>query len=315
MSEQYLRAWSLTVSNSNGDGLDLSPLKIRFAVRQADIQTPNSAYVKIYNLSETTRTRILQNEFTRVTLTAGYQDVNTGLVFDGSIKYHTRGRDNATDVYVELMCADGDPAYNWATILDNAGTLAAGSVPGDQVAAALQAMNSFGITEGFISDMGATALSRGKVMYGMARDVLRTLTRTYGVSWSIQNGKLQIVNLKSYLPGQAVVLTSATGLIGMPRQELDGIHIRCLMNPNIKCGQLIKLDNASIIGFLGSPIYTYNPGLLPEIADDGVYRTYVIDHTGDTRGQEWYTDLICLSNSGGIFPEALVPRVLNSGAF
>lgn len=314
MSEQYGRQWSLIVANpGNGVGKDLSALKIRFAVKQADIQTPNSSYVRVYNLSESTRNSLLRGEFTSMQLQAGYKDSNYGLIFQGGIKFSARGRENPTDTYVDLMCADGDSAYNFAVITDPSSTLAAGSLPGDHVAAALQAMAPFGITQGFVSQLGTTALSRGKVLYGMARDVLRIITRTYGASWSILNDQLQLVALNSYAPGLVVVLNSATGLIGMPRQEPDGIHVRCLMNPNIKVGRLIQLNNKDIIGYLGSPIYTYNPGLLPEIADDGVYKCYVVENTGDTRGQEWYTDIICLSNSGSVFPQSLIPRVVNGG--
>lgn len=315
MSEQYLRRWSLVVASpgASDQGLDLSALKIKFAVRQADIQTPNSSYIRVYNLSETTRNRLLSKEFTAVRLQAGYQDSNYGLVFQGQIKYTARGRDNATDVYVELTGADGDEAYNFAVITDPSSTLAAGSLPGDHVAAALQAMAPYGITQGFVNQLGTTALARGKVLYGMARDVLRTVTRTYGVSWSIRDSQLQLVALNSYEPGEAVVLTSSTGLIGMPRQEPDGIHVRCLLNPNLKYGRLIKLDNASITTFLGPAIYGFNPGFIPEIANDGIYKCYVVEHAGDTRGSEWYTDLICLSNAGSVFPQALIPRVVNGG--
>ena len=46
-------------------------------------ETPNSASIKVYNLSEATAGRICK-EFTRVILQAGYQG-NCSVIFDGNI--------------------------------------------------------------------------------------------------------------------------------------------------------------------------------------------------------------------------------------
>ncbi len=46
---------------------------------------------------------------------------------------------------------------------------------------------------------------------------------------------------------EAIVLNANTGLIGMPQQTMGaGVNVRCLINPNIKLGGLIRLDQASV---------------------------------------------------------------------
>ena len=62
--------------------------------------------------------------------------------------------------------------------------------------------------------MAGPALPRGKVMYGMARKYMRDTAKQTGTSWSIQDGKVQMVPVRGYLPGEAVVLTAETGLVG-----------------------------------------------------------------------------------------------------
>ena len=64
--------------------------------------------------------------------------------------------------------------------------------------------------------------------------------------WSIQNGVVTLVPVTGYLPGQAVQINSASGMIGTPEQTEGGIMIRCYLNPLIKIGRLVQINNADI---------------------------------------------------------------------
>ena len=64
---QYGRKVSLIVGQDSGAALELSALRVVFHVRRGDLQTPNSAAIRVYNVSETTKQRI-EKEFTRVVL-------------------------------------------------------------------------------------------------------------------------------------------------------------------------------------------------------------------------------------------------------
>jgi hypothetical protein len=44
--------------------------------------------------------------------------------------------------------------------------------------------------------------------------------------------------------------------------------------------------------------------MYPPVDADGVYKILCMDHTGDNRGNDWYTDLICLS----VDPSAPAPK-------
>lgn len=67
----WLRACSLIVGSDAGNGLDLGELRITFKTQKGDVETPNSAEINVYNLSEATASKI-QREFTQVALSAGY---------------------------------------------------------------------------------------------------------------------------------------------------------------------------------------------------------------------------------------------------
>lgn len=284
----WLRACSLVVGGNSGSGLDLSELRITFKTKKGDMETPNSAEINVYNLSEATASRI-QREFTQVALSAGYVG-NSGLIFRGNIRQVRTWRENGVDTVLAILAADGDRAYNFATVNT---TLAAGSLPADRVRVCQGSMADKGTEAGYTPDLGGQALPRGVVMYGMARQYMRDEAQNTGTDWSIQDGKVQMVPRKGYLPGQAVLLTHETGLIGTPEQTQEGITVRSLLLPNLRIGGRIKLDNKSVKR-MQSPLKMAAGQTAPRLDDDGVYRILKVEFSGDTRGNDWYADMLCI---------------------
>lgn len=285
---QWLRACSLVVGENGGEGLDLSGLRIKFATKKGDAETPNSAEITVYNPAPETVAKI-KGEFTRVILQAGYR-ANCGIVFDGQIRQVRTGRENGTDTWLEITATDGDRAYNFAVVNQ---TLAAGATPADQVKVCHGAFAIKGAGTGHIPDLGGQPLPRGKVMYGMARKFMRDAARSTDASWSIQDGKVQMVKATSYLPGEAVVLTHETGLIGAPEQTNEGIKLKCLINPRLKIGGRLKLDNASIQQ-AKTDLKVGAGNKAAKLDHDGFYRILTIEFSGDTHGNDWYADIVCI---------------------
>nr|WP_260436758.1 hypothetical protein [Burkholderia sp. Bp9011] len=270
----------------------MSELHIRFAIWSATTQSPKHTTIRVYNVADVTAKR-LQQEFQQVFLQAGYGD-NFGLIFGGAIKQIRKGRENATDTFIDIIAADGDEAYNWSVVNT---TLAAGWSQADYHGALMQSMASYGVTAGYVPNFAATKLPRGKVCYGMARDYMRQLAGATGTQWTIRDGQLHMVPVTGYLPNQAVVLTSDTGMVGVPTQTVDGILVKCLLNPNIIPGSRIQINNASIQQAALSVDYTAT-NYFPSLDDDGMYKVYAMTQAGDTRGPAFYTDMICAAVNG-----------------
>lgn len=296
--QQWLRRASLTIGGDSGNALDLSGLRFAFKVRQSELQTPNICDIRIYNLAPDTANRI-QREFTRILLSAGYQD-NASTIFSGEIKQLRRGKESPVDSHIDILAADGDKAYNFATVR---GSLAAGYTTRDLLAAIEAATAPYGVTLGYLPPLPATQAPRGRVLYGMARDLLREVAEAHDLRWSVQNGRIIFVPRAGYIPGQAVVLTSASGLIGRPEQTIDGLVARCLLNPEIHYGRAVQINNSSIQQARANPsisreavtqnyILSEGPARL---AEDGFYRVLAADHLGDTHGKAWYTEIVCVS--------------------
>jgi hypothetical protein len=308
MAKQFLRKVSVKVGAA--DAIDLSDMHFRFEVKRGDIQTPASADITVYNLADNTSKQI-QAEFQRVVIEAGYEG-NYGKIFDGTVRQVRRGKENATDKYVNILASDGDFAYNYAYVNTS---LAAGATPADQINAAAQAMVRHGVQLGYVGELPSVALPRGKVMYGMARRFLRQITESTDCSWSIEHGVLQVIPKLAYKAGEIPELTANTGLVGLPVQTQDGIYARCLLNPGIKIGMLVHIDNKLIQQFKASLSYTdplynasYYQAMIPSVESDGYYKVFVADHTGDSRGNHWYTDMILLGTSPGVTGAVTISR-------
>lgn len=301
--QQFIRSASLVLARQGqpiapfvdapGQGLDLSDMHFTFRVMASDVETPNTAVIRVFNLSQNTEKQALQ-EYDSVVLQAGYES-NLGAIFKGTIKQFHRGRERNTDSYLDILAADGDIPYNFATINQ---TLTAGATQQQQLEALVEAM---GIpvdhnASGYL--LGGIQNPRGKTLFGLARTYMRDLARTNGVRWSIQQGVLTLIPLTGYLPGTAVQINSVTGMIGIPEATDDGIKITTLLNPTIRVGGQVQVNegviNQTIIRDRFFPGYQ-SQTFVADTSRDGFYRVLVIEHEGDTRGQAWYTHLTCLT--------------------
>ena len=235
-------------------------------------------------------------------LQAGYDAGNYGIVFQGEVAQYTRGKENNVDSFLEIRAGDGDLFYNFGFVNQSfpAGTTDAQVVravgghtdtPVDP--AALQFLNENIPTGGVILS------SRGQVAFGLARIIMRDIARNNLARWSVQNGVIKLIPLNGYLPGEAVVLNSTTGMIGVPEATDQGVKVRCLLNAKITVGNTIRINQGDITTTtVKDRFYPNSTVQLPFVANttrDGLYAVLVVQHSGDTRDVPWYTDIVCLA--------------------
>jgi hypothetical protein len=89
-------------------------------------------------------------------------------------------------------------------------------------------------------------------------------------------------------------------LLDQPEQTQNGIECSCLLNPQLKIGQLVQLQNTTInklrygldVGSQGT-----NPYLAQSVKlnAQGLYYVMSIDYIGQTRGPNWDARLTLLA--------------------
>ena len=162
-------------------------------------------------------------------------------------------------------------------------------------------MSKYGVTQGYLPTLPSNGLIRGRVLYGMCRDEYRDFAWQNNCKWSIQDNAVTMIPYTSYIANQGTIplISVATGLIGVPEQTQQGINIRTLLNPNYKIGQLIQLTGGvnTFRRSLDLPSQAQNitSAQQAQTSPDGLYYVMVANHSGDTRGNDWYTSMVCLS--------------------
>lgn len=289
-SKLYGRKYRVIVSDDSGDkALDVSELKIVFSCEKVMAPQPQYAEATIYNLSVETENKLIKEGY-RIVIEAGYDSDQYGLIFDGNVLQVLRSKENGTDYTLTLIAADGDLPLNYSI---SAFSLLRGQN-------AREALQKGLATASIPTDLGYAAnilsrntLPRGKASFGLTRDLLLKLAQSVQGTTYIENGKINIITADDYPEGEIVSLDPNSGLIGVPEQTEAGIAIKCLLNPRIKVGSFLHVNNSLIRTSQVKQGQTFYG-----LDKDGIYRVIKLTHKGDTRGQDWYTECDCITQSG-----------------
>lgn len=278
-------------------GNDKPGLRVQLDIVKTVEPTPNSALIKIFNLTREHEAQI-KDEYEDLVVRAGYADA-VKVLFRGNIRHVFRYRDG-NDRITEIDAADGDKDYRNAVL--NV-TLAAGTTNQQLIDKAVASFTG-GTTKGYIGIKDTKRL-RGRTISGLTRDVLHDLATEHGAHWSIQDAQLTMVGADAVAPGTAIAINAKTGMLNAPEVNDKGIKVKCLLNPQLQVNGAIQLDNQDIMmKQQHSRSLSSNTGKTPKtdtgpvkLDPDGIYKIIRVEHKGDTRGNDWYSELCCVGLS------------------
>lgn len=270
--KQFGREILLKIGNED-ESLTYSNLRITFNVTKTISSEPNTGEITIYNLNQNTRNLITTKYYQHVELYICYREDDFRLIFKGDV-ISINNSQSDLDIITHLKCADGFKAYTDKTIVK---TLSSGQ---SDIVVVNEALASFNIQAATIDLPQNTILPRGKVLFCDAREAVSKVAINNRADWSIQDGQLAIIPKNTALRNdEGYIISSATGMIGSPEKNDDGLEVTTLCNPYFKIGGLIRIE---------SQITEYN----------GNYKIKSIQHEGDLMGSDWKSKLVC---TGGNF--------------
>lgn len=314
MLKQFLRTYTLYISGpkykeyEGSVGISIAreisdPIHIKFDITKTILRDANMAEIILYNLSPDTEREIIQ-EGTQVVLTAGYQN-NQSIIFKGQVFQPLRGKENGTDYYLKLICIDGDAYLNLAFV---SGTIQPNQTR-QQIARQILRDSTVDLDSVVVDDLPNSNFvdgsiptnERAKVVFGDPSKYLSNISTMGNSTFYIDNNEGRFFNPISVTgSSDAHLINVETGMIGQPQQIDYGIEVTCLLNPNIRLGDFIKIDNKTVI------LQQFSFGQIPYLLDsDGIYRVIKIHYSGDSRGQDWYSELTAITQ-GGVVPSMLV---------
>jgi hypothetical protein len=249
------------------NALVVTALRMSFLVEKTLRKEPNTAELSIWNLSEATRKEIERKPL-YVRIDAGY-DGRLERVFTGNLRFGESEKTGENWI-TRLDLADGDRAFRFARVNRS-------FKPGVTARTAIrEAARAMGLEAQF-SDAAGRELDAqfvsGLAMFGGAADEITRLLSAFGMSWSIQDGSLQILRAGEHRANEAIVISQDSGLEGPPA---FGAPTRKRSKPILKFESKLK-----------PPL---SPGGRVSLVSErvtGIFKLERVTHRGDTHEGEW----------------------------
>lgn len=251
-------------------------LRVAFDVQRDKESHPNQCSVSIWNLNPDHRKSLTKQKEVTVSIEAGYEDTIQQIFF-GTLRRATTSRE-PPDHVTKLELGDGQKEMAVATISKT-------FTKGTPVAKVLKDLaGTVGLGIGNVPQFLASAkLSNGKILsqpltvVGSVSEELPAFCRSLGLSFSIQSGAIQLLDLANpVLPGTATVISQGTGMIGEARLDIDRetkkpiCVVRSLLQPQLVPGALFVVESENV---------------------SGSYAVRRSRHYGDTHTKDWYVDV------------------------
>lgn len=291
----FLRQYSILFGIPGRMGTEITsvgqnrPLHVNFSLEKADTQSSNTGKLQISNLNDEHKA-LLSEDKCVVEIKAGYSDT-IGTIFLGGVANPSETLDNA-DRTLEVELVDGLSNY------DSVGTMSMnGVVAGDAILSEIQ--KQMGIESAIITDKAAEMLASAKYangycQVGRLKASLQSLMNKAGLSYSIQNGVLQVFYPGEPITMQAYKLSAETGLIAIPK-KINMTQTSLSKGSDGKVSSLSAATSESGNGVPGYEVeYFINGAIgindLVQVESNnlnGIFRVCKQSYTGDNYSGDW----------------------------
>lgn len=263
------RKWRVQVGT-----IDTGLLDVKFKVSRSLYSRAGTCELEIANLTPDHRHEITtaRRFHTFVEVQAGYID-GMSLLFRGDLRKAIPVRDG-TNWTVKITAGDGEHAIRTARVSRSFS-------PGTSVGAVVQHIaetmgvgigNAREALRGASLGEGESVFAEGTVLYGSAAAELTRLCAAARLTWTVQDGNLQVLPLGGALERTALVLGPDTGLVGSPEiVNRRTVNVKALLIPGLVPGQQVILNSAIVTG---------------------TWRITEAEYAGDTEGADWHASLV-----------------------
>ena len=242
----------------------------------------NSATIEIYNLNDEHRA-LIEQDYVAAVFSAGYINPGMARLFAGQV-VDSSTRKSGTEVVTQIKMGAGYTDLNHELI----SKLAA---PGQSYKEVFEEVRKImpSITRGVYNGANLNnQVVNGYPLIGEPRRMLDELGELTQSEWRVDDGVLYVNDIKGAINDNlnlCYVVSEDSGLVDRPyrvagdkqrtkkdKAKKKGIQFKCLLNPRIVPGEIIKLE-------------------YPEF--DGYYKVDSVRMTGDYRGNPWYSEVFC----------------------
>lgn len=248
------RVVELTVQEIQDQGVDLSQLRIKFDLLKTSQVEPNEAEITVYNLTKATYDKISKVD-NLVILKAGYEDEGGAkTVFIGNITNGQYIREGV-ETRMVLTCFDGHKDFRTIPVsLSYKKGTAVTTILND-------ILSRIPIAVARQTIIPPSTYSSGYSFIGRAFDALTEVLNRVGLTYSIQNNEIYILQHSETVDPRATKVTPQSGLIETPvsltttngnnTEPIDKKRFaaRTLLNPSLLPNSLVDITSKTANGF------------------------------------------------------------------
>lgn len=253
------------------NGVEITDLRVKFSIERDLSKHPNSCDIEVYNLAQTTRAAV-ETKPLLVELAAGHDGVSR-LLSTGDVLF-AMSKQEGPEWVTMLQLGDGARA----TARARAKPRSYGkNTTVKQVLRDIAKSMGQGLPKNIEASADLDAQFANSIsLSGYARDEMTKILAPYGYNWSIQNGRLQILRDETARTDM-LEISERTGMIGTPSfgdppksGKPPHVTVKMLLYPELVPGGRIQLTSR---------------------AKSGTFKLVKVKHTGDTHGDEWFTEV------------------------
>lgn len=281
---QSNRQYELIIGDyQTGDGLRITDLQVQFDISKStdNKKRTNSASIEVTNLS-IEHLKVLDTDYPAAVFSAGYLDTGGPKRLFGGQVTHVSTRKSGTDRVTQITLGSGYTEINHQVL---SSIVAPGQTVREVAETLRQALP--GVSRGVYNGTNLNnEILYGYPLMGTPKEMLDELSNKYALDWQVDDDTLYIhdndrATTENFQ--EAYVISKYTGLVesayrvsgDRQRSKKDkakkpGIQMKVLLNPDIKAGDIIRLEDTLITGWL---------------------RVDSLRHTGGWRSANWYTEI------------------------
>lgn len=291
---------------SDSENEDTS-LRVTFNIQREYGVFPNYSEISVYNLNVATENMLIENGY-RVVIEAGYVNGDYGVICDAQVFQPMWEREDNVTTKLTLVCVDGLEFLDQNLVITHGEKMTSQKKMIAHMASKGKVPVPVDIGEGCEDN----TFPRTKVFCGDEMDYIRQYAIQSGTLPTVIGRKVTVSRLQDPLSAEAqknmITITAGTtfnrgSLIGTPQQTQNGVAFTCLLNPNITVAHphnLVKLDNTNIRQIK----LRIGEKTIANMDKDWIYRIIGVTHVGDTRGNDWYSNVTGVNqNMEGYLPQ------------
>lgn len=289
MSQLYNKAVEVVIGKQGETGLSITDLRVSFDITKRVTSEPNHGKISIYNLNKLNRDAISGSDIVCV-LKAGYNsdasDPIMGIIFGGDV-FEVDSKKSGGEIITEITVLERQVKNTSNHVEVNFSS----AIKTEKVIRTI--LKHFGYREQAVTNIIKEAKDKGYSLSkewpnglslsGNVKTVLDRVLSYEGLNWFVIDDLIFIDKINAKKTDEAILLTSETGLLDVPfsyyskkhkkKEDIttEGLKIKCLMQPDLKPGKIIKIVSEGVNGF---------------------FKILEARFTGDTHGGEWVVEVL-----------------------